>query len=224
MRILVIEDETKVARALAKGLTEQSHQVAVAATGEEGFYQLGTGQFDLVILDLMLPGRDGLRVLQDLRACHDRTPVLILTAKDTVDDKVAGLDAGADDYLVKPFAFAELLARIRVIERRGQVENPFQLVVSDLRMDLATRTVTRGGRTLTLTGRELQLIEYLMRSNGAIVTRAMLTRDIWGETDEVLNNSIDVYMSHLRAKVDQFFERKLIHTVRGVGYRLGEQP
>jgi DNA-binding response OmpR family regulator len=141
-----------------------------------------------------------------------------------VEDRVTGLDAGADDYLVKPFAFAELLARIRVIERRGSPDDPFRLALADLSMDLANRTVARAGRPVQLTGREYQILEYLLRSQGAIVTRAMLSRDIWGETDDVLNNSIDVYISHLRAKVDQTFERKLIHTIRGVGYRLGEQP
>lgn len=224
MRILVIEDETKVARALAKGLGEQGYEAITALTGEEGFYQLSTSRFDLVILDLMLPGRDGLQVLQDLRARKDRTPVLILTARDAVEDRVTGLDAGADDYLVKPFAFAELLARIRVIERRGNPDDPYRLALADLAMDLANRSVTRAGRSIQLTGREFQILEYLLRSRSAIVTRAMLSRDIWGETGDVLNNSIDVYISHLRAKVDQFSERKLIHTIRGVGYRMGEQP
>jgi DNA-binding response OmpR family regulator len=226
MRILVIEDETKVARALTKGLGEKGHEVSVSLTGEEGFYQLATKTFDMVILDLMLPGRDGLQVLRDLRARNDRTPVLILTARDAVEDRVIGLDAGADDYLVKPFAFAELLARVRAIARRGRPEGASpdrsRLLAGDLVMDFTTRTVSRSGCPIELTGREFQLLEYLLRAGGAVVTRAMLSRDIWGETGEVLNNSIDVYMSHLRAKVDQPFGKKLIQTVRGVGFRLRE--
>jgi len=226
MRILVIEDETKVSRALAKGLGEQGHEVSVSPSGEEGFYQLGTRTFDLVVLDLMLPGRDGLQVLRDLRARSDRTPVLILTARDAVEDRVTGLDAGADDYLVKPFAFAELLARVRAIARRGRPEkgsaDQGRLIAGDLVMDLLHRTVSRGGNPIELTGREFQVLQYLLRMRGEIVTRAMLSRDIWGETGEVLKNSIDVYLSHLRAKIDQPFGKKLIQTVRGMGFRLRE--
>jgi len=222
MRILIIEDEVKVARAVAKGLGEQGYEVSIAATGEEGFYQASTSHFDLLILDLMLPGRDGFQVLQDLRAKRNRTPVLILTARDAVEDRVRGLDLGADDYLIKPFAFAELLARIRAVTRRGSDDERLRLIIADLDMDLTTRTVTRAGRPIELTPREFQVLEYLMRARGQVVTRAMLSREIWGETNEIENNSIDVYISHLRAKIDQGFDRRLIHTVRGVGYRLVE--
>jgi len=222
MRILIVEDEPKVARALVKGLEEQGYQTSTAATGEEGFYQTSTSLFDLVILDLMLPGRDGFQILRDLRGKHDRTPILVLTARDAVEDRVRGLDLGADDYLVKPFAFPELLARIRAITRRTGPEEHLRLTVRDLDMDLTTRTVRRAGRMIDLTGREFQILEYLLRAGGQIVTRAMLSRQIWGETDEIEHNSIDVYMSHLRAKIDHDVDHKLIHTVRGVGYRLGE--
>ena len=220
MKILIIEDESKVARALARGLGEQGYDTSTAPSGEEGFYLLNTNQFDLVILDLMLPGRDGFQVLQDLRAKPDQTPVLILTARDAVEDRVIGLDLGADDYLVKPFAFAELLARLRAITRRGRSEETLRLVAGDLEIDLATRTVRRAGRPIELTGREFQILEYLLRAGGQVVTREMMSRDIWDEADEVLNNSIDVYVSHLRGKIDHPFNRKLIQTIRGVGYRL----
>ena len=220
MKILIIEDEAKVARALERGLGEQGYDTSVTPSGEEGFYQLNTSRFDLVILDLMLPGRDGFEVLHDMRAKQDRTPVLILTARDAVEDRVVGLDLGADDYLVKPFAFAELLARLRAITRRGRSEDALRFVVDDLELDLPTRTVHRGGQPVELTAREFQILEYLMRAGGQVVTREMMSRDIWGETDEVLNNSIDVYVSHLRRKIDHPFDCRLIQTVRGVGYRL----
>jgi DNA-binding response OmpR family regulator len=224
MRLLVIEDEAKVARALNDGLSREGYEVTVARTGEEGYYLLDSAPFDLVVLDLMLPGRDGLEVLATMRSRDRRIPVLIVTARDAVEDRVIGLDAGADDYLVKPFAFAELLARIRALSRRGRADPPVRLKVSDLEVDASARRVTRGGRTLDLTAREFELLEYLVRNGGRVVSREMLARDVWRETGRAtpLDNVIDVHIARLRRKVDEAAEAKLIHTVRGVGFMIGE--
>ena len=224
MRVLVIEDEAKVARALSDGLSREGYEVTVARTGEEGYFLLDSGPFDLVVLDLMLPGRDGLEVLATMRSRNRGIPVLVVTARDSVEDRVIGLDAGADDYLVKPFAFAELLARIRALSRRGRSDAPVRLKVADLEMDAASRRVTRGGRTLDLTAREFELLEYLVRNHGRIVSREMLARDVWKETGRAtpLDNVIDVHIARLRRKVDEAAEPKLIHTVRGVGFMIGE--
>lgn len=225
MRILVIEDEPKVAKALKQGLEGEHYDVAVATTGEEGFFRLSAETFDLLILDLMLPGRDGLSILATARQRGLAMPVLILTAKDAVEDRVIGLDAGADDYLVKPFAFAELLARIRALVRRGRPEPVLRLKAADLDMDLVTRTVTRAGEPLALTSREFELLEYLMRHHRQVVSREMLARDVWKETARAtpLDNVIDVHVARLRKKVDQSRPAKLIHTVRGVGFVLREE-
>lgn len=224
MRILVIEDEPKVGQALEEGLTAEHYDVALATRGEEGFFRLAAEVYDLVILDLMLPGRDGLEVLRAMRQRGIRTPVLILTARDAIEDRVDGLDAGADDYLVKPFAFPELLARIRAIVRRGRGEDVLRLKAADLEMDLVSRTVNRGGEELDLTPREFQLLEYLMRHHRQVVAREMLARDVWKESarGSVLDNLIDVHIARLRKKVDQDRTVKLIHTVRGVGFVLRE--
>lgn len=224
MQILVIEDEYKVAAALKKGLESEYYKVILAHTGEEGFFQLNSERFDLVILDLMLPGRDGLEVLRTLRKRGLETPVLILTARDTVDDRVRGLDSGADDYLVKPFAFPELLARIRLLLRRGRGEKPLRRKLADLEMDLVTRRVTRGGQLLEVTVREFELLEYLLRHEGQIVSREMLVRDVWQTADrsDTMDNVIDVHIARLRRKVDSPFERKLVKTVRGVGFVMKE--
>ncbi len=224
MRLLVIEDEAKVARALNDGLSREGYEVTVARTGEEGYYLLDSAPFDLVVLDLMLPGRDGLEVLATMRSRNRGIPVLIVTARDAVEDRVIGLDAGADDYLVKPFAFAELLARIRALSRRGRADPPVRLKVSDLEVDASARRVTRGGRTLDLTAREFELLEYLVRNGGRVVSREMLARDVWRETGRAtpLDNVIDVHIARLRRKVDDTAEPKLIHTVRGVGFMIGE--
>jgi DNA-binding response OmpR family regulator len=224
MRILVVEDERKIAKALEEGLQAEHYDVVVAATGEEGFYRLNSETFDLVVLDLMLPGRDGLEILTTLRSRSVQTPVLILTARDAVEDRVRGLDCGADDYLVKPFAFPELLARIRALLRRGRTDQVLRLAVADLEMDLVTRRVSRGDRTLDLTEREFELLEYLLRHQGHVVSREMLARDVWRESSRAtpLDNLIDVYTARLRKKVDQDFPLKLIHTVRGVGFVLQE--
>jgi two-component system, OmpR family, copper resistance phosphate regulon response regulator CusR len=224
MRILVIEDEKKVAAALKKGLESEFYEVTVAHTGEEGFFQINSQTFDLLILDLMLPGRDGLEVLTTLRKRGIETPVLILTARDTVEDRVRGLDGGADDYLIKPFAFPELLARIRLLLRRGRGDKLLRLKLADLEMDLVTRRVTRGGQLMDLTGREFDLLEHLLRHQGHIVSREMLARDLWQVKDRSvpLDNVIDVHIARLRRKVDGPFERKLLKTVRGVGFVLKE--
>jgi DNA-binding response OmpR family regulator len=223
MRILIVEDESKVARALAKGLGRESYDVDVSTSGEEAFNRPGLDQFDLVILDLMLPGRDGLEILTTLRKRGSHVPVLILTAKDGIDDRVLGLDSGADDYLVKPFAFPELLARVRVLLRRGRPEL-LRLRCADLEVDVTTRRVTRAGRGLDLRTREFELLEYLIRHQGQLVSREMLARDVWKiyQRGTPLDNVIDVHIARLRRKVDTEFPVKLIHTVRGVGFVLRE--
>ena len=225
MRILVIEDEPKVAKALKQGLEGEHYDVVVAPTGEEGFFRLSAETFDLLILDLMLPGRDGLSILATARQRGLAMPVLILTAKDAVEDRVIGLDAGADDYLVKPFAFAELVARIRALVRRGRPDQVLRLKAADLDMDLVTRTVTRAGEPLTLTTREFELLEYLMRHHRQVVSREMLAREVWKEPARAtpLDNVIDVHVARLRKKVDHGWPIKLIQTVRGVGFVLREE-
>ena len=224
MKILVVEDECKVASALKEGLEAEHYEVAVAATGEEGFYLVQAQQFDLMLLDLMLPGRGGLEILDTLRKRGVQTPVLILTARDTVEDRVAGLDRGADDYLVKPFAFPELLARIRALLRRGRGDQVLRLKLADLEMDLVTRKVQRAGQPLELTTKEFELLEYLLRNQEQIVSREMLARDVWGEPARItsLDNVIDVHIARLRKRVDQPGLPKLIHTIRGVGFVLRE--
>jgi DNA-binding response OmpR family regulator len=224
MRILVVEDEQKVANALREGLEGERYDVVVERTGENAFFRLTTDAFDLILLDLGLPGRDGLEILATLRAKGVKTPVLILTARDTLEDRVAGLDSGADDYLVKPFAFAELLARIRALLRRGRAAESPRLAVGDLTMDLITRKVIRGGSPVELTVREFELLEYLMRYEGQVVSRETLARDVWKETARTtpLDNVIDVHIARLRRKVDVERPVRLIHTVRGVGFMLRE--
>lgn len=224
MKILIVEDETKVAAALKEGLEANHFQVAVAETGEDGFYLVNACRFDLVVLDIMLPGRDGLEVLETMRKSGMETPVLILTARDSVEDRVRGLDSGADDYLVKPFAFPELLARIRALLRRGRIDDAPTLKLADLEMDLIAHEVTRGGQQIDVTAREFQILEYLLRNGGNVVSREMLARDVWKETARVtpLDNVIDVHIARLRRKLDAPFDLPLIHTVRGVGFVLKE--
>ena len=224
MRILVVEDEQKVADALREGLEDERYDVVVERTGEGAFFRVNTETFDVVLLDLTLPGRDGLEILRALRQRRMETPVLVLTARDSLQDRVTGLDAGADDYLVKPFAFAELLARIRALVRRGRVADAPRLTVGDLEMDLVTRKVVRGGRPVDLTVREFELLEFLMRYQSQVVSRETLARDVWKETARTtpLDNVIDVHIARLRRKVDLEHTVKLIHTVRGVGFMLRE--
>jgi DNA-binding response OmpR family regulator len=226
VHILVIEDEPKLSRALKEGLEEQGYTVSVAKTGQEGFYLLHSEKFDLTILDVMLPGRSGLEILGRLRQNGIRIPVLLLTARDSVDDRVHGLDTGADDYLVKPFAFPELLARLRALLRRGAAEKPARLTLGNLILDASGRSVTRGGTPIDLTAREYDMLEYLLRNQGAVVSREMLARDVWKETARAtpIDNVIDVHIARLRRKIDDGFDRKLLHTVRGVGFALREEP
>ena len=223
-RILVVEDEPKVARALHEGLAAAGYGVTTANDGVRALELVASTDFDLLVLDVMLPGRSGVDVLAAARA-RGPTPILLLTALDGVDDRVRGLDAGADDYLVKPFAFAELLARIRALLRRGQHEPNGMLVVADLVVDRRTRSVTRNTRLVELTLREYEVLEYLVRHKGEVVSRAMLARDVWHETVRAtsLDNVIDVHITRLRRKVDQDGQARLIHTVRGVGFLVGGQ-
>jgi two-component system copper resistance phosphate regulon response regulator CusR len=223
VRVLVVEDERKLAQVLASALQAEHYDVVVAPTGDDGFARTHAEVFDLVVLDLMLPGRSGLDILKTLRQQHIETPVLILTARDGVDDRVLGLDLGADDYLVKPFALPELLARIRALLRRGRPSDVFRLKAADLELDLVTRRAVRGDRLLELTNREFELLEYLLRHQGHHVSREMLVREVWKEPRRAkpLDNVIDVQMTRLRKKVDEGGER-LIHTVRGVGFVLRE--
>ncbi|PYR39069.1 MAG: DNA-binding response regulator [Acidobacteria bacterium] len=224
MRVLIVEDERKLAQVLSSALEAEHYDVVVAATGEDGFYRANAELFDLVVLDLMLPGRSGLEILQTLRQRHVETPVLILTARDGVEDRVLGLDRGADDYLVKPFALPELLARIRALLRRGRSSEILRLKVANLEMDLVARRVVRGDRAIDLTGREFELLEYLLRHQGSLVSREMLARDVWKEPRRAtpLDNVIDVQMARLRRKVDLDGAARLIHTVRGVGFVVRE--
>jgi DNA-binding response OmpR family regulator len=224
MRVLVVEDEMKVANALREGLEGEKFEVIVERTGEGAFFRVNTESFDVILLDLTLPGRDGLEILQALRQRGVKTPVLVLTARDSLQDRVTGLDAGADDYLIKPFAFAELLARIRALVRRGRVAETPRLSVADLEMDLVTRKVTRNAQPVELTVREFELLEYLLRYHGQVVSRETLARDVWKETARTtpLDNVIDVHIARLRRKVDVDQSLKLIHTVRGVGFMLRE--
>ncbi len=224
MRVLVVEDEQKVADALREGLQEERHEVVVERTGEGAFFRVNTETFDLILLDLTLPGRDGLEILRTLRDRGLKTPVLVLTARDSLEDRVTGLDSGADDYLVKPFAFAELVARIRALARRGRAVETPRLACGDLAMDLVTRRVARGGKAVELTVREFELLEYLLRHHDQVVSRETLARDVWKETARTtpLDNVIDVHIARLRRKVDLEQPTKLIHTVRGVGFMLRE--
>jgi DNA-binding response OmpR family regulator len=224
MRILVVEDDAKVAGALRAGLAGEGYDVVVSRTGEDAFFRATTEPYDAVLLDLGLPGRDGLEILAGLRSRGLRLPVLVVTARDAVDDRVKGLDAGADDYVVKPFAFAELLARLRALLRRGRPEEALRVRVADLELDPVTRTVTRAGEPVDLTSREFELLEYLVRHHGQIVSRDMLARDVWKEPSRgtPLDNVIDVHITRLRKKVDPGTAPRLIHTVRGVGFVVRE--
>jgi DNA-binding response OmpR family regulator len=223
VRILVVEDEKKVARALREGLEAERYQVSTAADGDEGFLLASREPFDLIVLDLALPRRDGIDVLAALRRRGVSTPVFILTARDSVEDRVLGLDAGGDDYLVKPFTFPELLARIRALLRRGRAEPVLELQHEDLHIDLATRRVARGERSLELTAKEFEVLECLLRHRGRTVSRDMLASAVWHVAARAtpLDNVIDVTMVRLRRKVDDGFEKKLLHTVRGSGFVLG---
>jgi two-component system, OmpR family, response regulator len=218
MRILLIEDDGEAAAYLVRGLTESGHQVDLAGAGRQGLERAREERFDAMIIDRMLPELDGLSVIAALRAARDSTPVLVLSALGDVEDRVTGLRAGCDDYLPKPFAFSELLARLEALTRRGTAET--RLTVADLDMDLIARTVTRAGRAIELLPREFRLLEYLMRHAGHIVTRTMLLEKVWDHHFDPQTNVIDVHVSRLRQKLDRGFEYPLLHTVRGAGYSL----
>ena len=222
MRLLLVEDEPKVARFIERGMREAHYAIDVASDGDAGLALAMLHDYDLVILDVMLPVRNGFEVLAALRAAQRPFRVLMLTARDSVEDRVRGLDGGADDYLVKPFAFAELLARVRALLRRSAPEEPLSLRVADLALDVRTRKVTRNGRSLTLTPREFGVLEYLMRHRGEVVSRTALTEHVWDQHFDSMTNVVDVTLYHLREKVDREFPTPLIHTVRGVGYMLKE--
>ena len=221
MRILVVEDEKKIADFIKRGLKEEGFAVDTAQDGENGLFLAKTNNYDLILLDLMLPKLDGIEVCKKLREEKISLPIIMLTAKDAVKDKVTGLDAGADDYLTKPFAFEELLARIRVILRKkSEQQQAAKLQVGDLSLDLTTHKVTRAGKEIELTTKEFALLEYLMRNEGKVVTRTMISEHVWDIDFDTFTNVIDVYINYLRNKIDSDNKKKLIQTVRGRGYIL----
>jgi two-component system, OmpR family, response regulator len=219
MQILVVEDERRMADLLQKTLQEEGHQVILARNGREGFEIARDSPFDVIVLDVMLPGMDGLAVARQLRACRNQTPVLMLTARDAPAEIVRGLDSGADDYLIKPFSIDILLARLRAVSRRGAIPRPLHLEIADLKLDPATRAVTRAGKNLNLTPREYRLLELLLRNAGHAVSRATILESVWGFASGINENTLEVFMRLLRGKVDRR-NPKLIHTVRGFGYIL----
>jgi two-component system copper resistance phosphate regulon response regulator CusR len=220
MRILLVEDESRVAGFIARGLREQAYAVDIAADGEQALYQAAINQYDFVILDVMLPVKNGHAVCRELRASGFAAPILMLTARDAIDDRVAGLDAGADDYLVKPFDFKELLARLRALARRPHQVRPQVLRIADLALDTASHTVQRGGRPVSLTAKEYALLEFLLRNSGRVVGREEIAEHVWDEAFDPLSNIIDVYIKRLRSKLDSGEAARLIHTRRGEGYVL----
>lgn len=220
MRILLVEDEKKIAAFIERGLTEQHYTVDVAQDGNEGLYLAEVNPYDLVILDIMLPGKDGFAVCRELRKQKNEVPILMLTARDDVRDKIYGLDSGADDYLTKPFAFGEFLARVRVLLRRNRAVKTTVLRVGDLELDQLSHDVTRAGKTIELTATEYALLEYLMLHDGQVVTRTMISEHVWNQDFDSFSNVINVYINYLRKKVDAGFPVKLIHSVRGRGYML----
>jgi DNA-binding response OmpR family regulator len=226
LNILLVEDERKLAEAVAEGLHGEGYAVTLSPSGEEALSATRQHHFDLILLDVMLPGRNGFEVLGDMRRAGYKTPVLMLTSRDSIEDRVVGLDAGADDYLVKPFAFPELLARIRALIRRNQPAACSSLQIADLILELDGRTASRGGKRLELTAREFDLLEYLLLNRGSVVSREMLAREVWKQFMRYtpLDNVIDVQITRLRRKIDGEFKTKLLHTVRGVGFVLREDP
>ena len=220
MRILVIEDEKKVANFIRKGLEEEHYAVDNAYDGESGLYMVEVNEYDLIVLDLMIPKIDGLEVLRRVRGNRNNVPILVLTAKDSVEDIVRGLDAGCDDYLTKPFEFLEFLARVRALLRREKIDKEPILRIDDLTLSLVTHKVMRGGKEIDLTAKEYSLLEYFMRNPDKILTRTMISEHVWDYHFDSMTNLVDVYVNYLRKKIDRGFELKLIHTIRGVGYLL----
>lgn len=222
MKILVVEDEQKVAGFIQKGLEEEGYTVDIAYDGESGIEKAAQGDFNLILLDIMLPKKDGIAVIKELREKNNNTPILCLTARDSVNDKVTGLDVGADDYLAKPFAFAELVARCRALIRRGTSDRGAEIHFADLRLDPVAHKVWRAGDEVDLTSKEYALMEYFMRNPNRVLTRAMIAENVWDYSFDSFTNIIDVYVNYLRNKVDRGYDKKLIHTVRGSGYVLKE--
>ncbi len=222
MLILIVEDEHKIASFVRKGLEAEGYTVDVAYDGEQGLRLAEMNDYDLILLDIMLPKLDGVTLCRRLREEGEDTPVLMLTAKDAVPDRVRGLDSGADDYLTKPFAFDELLARVRALLRRGGPKVPPKLQVADLILDPSTQEVRRGGRPIQLTNLEYRLLHYLMQNAGRVLNRTLIEEHVWGSSFDSFTNTVDVYISKLRKKIDQETDKKLIHTVRGIGYVLKE--
>ncbi len=222
MRILIVEDEKKVASFIKRGLEEEDFTVDVAYDGDSGVEMAQKEQFDLILMDVMLPKKDGLSAIKDIRNANVTSPILCLTAKDTVEDIVAGLDIGSDDYLTKPFAFSELIARVRALIRRGSQDRGAELFFADLRLDPVGHKVWRGNTEIELTGKEYSLLEFFMRNPNQVLTRTMIAEHVWDYTFDSFTNIIDVYVNYLRKKIDFNFSKRLIHTVRGVGYVLKE--
>jgi DNA-binding response OmpR family regulator len=223
MQILIVEDDQKLALQLKKGLEEQGHAVTIAFDGREGLESANLGTFDVLVLDVMLPVLDGFSIVRRLRTNRNGTPILLLTARDASDDIITGLDAGADDYLTKPFAFKVLLARLRALSRRRRVEPRTELQIADLLLDPATREVKRAGITLSLTRTEFQMLDVLMRNAGRVITRSRLIEAVWGYDRDIESNTLDVFIRQLRGKVDAGRPGRLIHTIRGIGYALREE-
>ena len=223
MRLLLVEDDARIARFVAKGLREQAYAVDVSATGEDALYQAAVNTYDLVILDVMIPAPDGFAVCRELRKSGQRMPILMLTARDAVEDRIAGLDHGADDYLTKPFEFRELLARLRALLRRSGELRPEKITVADLVLDTGAQTAKRAGRGVTLTAKEYALLEYLARNAGRVVRRAEIAEHVWDETFDPFSNLIEVYINRVRRKIDADSPHPLLHTRRGVGYVLGTE-
>jgi two-component system copper resistance phosphate regulon response regulator CusR len=220
MRILLVEDDPRIARFVAKGLREHAFAVDLSGDGDEALYKSSINDYDAIILDVMIPGRDGFSVCRELRATGSVVPVIMLTARDTVQDRITGLDIGADDYLTKPFAVTELLARLRALMRRGHVVRPATIQIADLLLDTRAQRATRAERELELTSKEYALLEYLAREQGRVVSRAEIAEHVWDENFDPLTNLIDVHINRLRRKVDNGFSTRLIHTRRGAGYML----
>lgn len=221
MRVLLVEDDARIARFVAKGLREQAYAVDVAGTGEEALYQVAVNTYDIVVLDVMIPEPDGFAVCKELRQAGHRLPVLMLTARDAVEDRIEGLDRGADDYLTKPFEFRELLARLRALLRRPSALQPSVLSISDLLVDTGGQTVSRGGKTISMTTKEYSLVEFLARNAGRVVGRAEIAEHVWDEEFDPFSNLIEVYVNRVRRKIDIAGTKPLLHTRRGAGYVLG---
>jgi heavy metal response regulator len=222
MRVLLAEDDQRIANFIIKGLRENAYAVDAAADGEDALYQAAINTYDVIILDVMMPLKDGFAVCRELRKEGNKTPVLMLTARDAIDDKISGLDFGADDYLTKPFEFGELLARLRALLRRSGEIRPPKIVVEDLEIDTTAQTVRRGGREISLTTKEYTLLEYLAREKGKVVGRSEIAEHVWDENFDVFSNLIEVYVNRLRSKMDEGFGVQLIHTRRGAGYILDD--